>query len=1005
LELPLPLRALRRRRASRSRGGPAVVEALEARTLLTGSGLSGVYHDSENFGGDSVRRVDPVIDFTWPGSPAPGIDPETFSVEWSGSIVPRFSEAYSFHVTANEGARLWVDGRLLIDTWAAGGAASSAPIALQAGVRHAVGLELRDLAGEASARLEWSSASQPRQVVPGSSLYPELPPGPAFTLMALGDSITQGQGGNDVAAAQASYRYWLYKQLQYGGFSPDFVGSQVGHFDGLPRYTNFDLDHEGHWGYTADEVLANIDAWAAARPDVVLLHLGTNDILAEQPNEQTIEEIGQVIDALRAANPSVRIVLAQIIPSQFFMPPGQQDLNLRLAALAAAKTTPQSPIVIVNQSTGFSEFTDTYDGVHPNESGEKKMAERWMGALRGVIAADVAPPLVESARVASPTSIEVVFSEPVSSATAANVRNYALNGGASVTASTVSADGRLVSLATTPLAPLAAYTLTLSNIADRSAAANLIAPGTAVNLTFDPVVFYRGIDIGGIPMVVDGNAWEGADAPDHSVASTATFFDGIDLVPLPEPAVEQVIRSAVFNTGGVNFAMNDVPVGRYRVYYWTHEDDLPSVYNILLEGQVVRTGYLSGPAGSWERVGPFDVTITDGTLNLTTTGGDANLSGVEIYRIYPTAEMTTVGTPGADTIHVRPDGPGANLQVWVNRDPASGPPDQELSMAAVASLTISALEGDDVLVLGHPSGAPWGGPVIRFDGGPGMDTLRVLSAGPSADPFTFQGAGLEIDGAFVAMVGAEALDLQGGEYEFVADAAGLRVLMTDASARFAASQNLGSLGLLGSSQAVLTANGRHYLRTPDLALAPTARLDLADNMLMIPATAATAPQVHEMVAGLVSTARNGGVSGVWSGPGITSSAALVQPLFGLAPVINRDDSGMPLLANFAGVPLDANTVLVKFAPNGDTNLDERVNITDYFRADVGMAMRRTGWTNGDFDLDGGPADGDDYMLMDRAFLGQSGAAAAAAPAPLPALWPETQSGEDELWGASSPSVF
>jgi lysophospholipase L1-like esterase len=994
LGLARPYRASRTRR-TRSSGG-AVVEALEARTLLTGSGLTGVYHDTEGFGGESVTRVDPTIDFTWPASPAPGIDAETFSVEWSGAIVPRFSQAYTFHVAADEGARLWVNGRLLIDNWAAGGAASSAAITLQAGQQYAIGLELRDVAGAASAKLEWSSASQARQVVPQSSLYSQLPGGPAFTVMPLGDSITQAQGGNGVDAAQASYRYWLYKQLQYGGFSPDFVGSQVGHFDGLPRYTNFDLDHEGHWGYTTDQVLANMDAWAAARPEVVLLHLGTNDIFAEQPNDQTAAEVGQIIDRLRAANPSVTVLLARIIPSQFFVPPAQQDLNTKLSALAAAKTTPQSPVIVVDQATGFNAFSDTYDGVHPNESGEKKMAERWMAAIRSAVTIDATPPAVESARISSPSSIELTFTEPVSAASGTAAANYALSGGARVSAATLSQDGRMVRLSTTPLTPGAAYVLGVSNIADRSAAANLIAAGTAVNLNFDPVVFYRGIDVGGIALEVDGNRWEGADAPDYSVESTAVFFDGIDLLPLAEPDREQVVRSTVFNLTGVDFEMTDVPVGRYRVYYWTHEDDLPSTYDILLEGQVVRTGYISGIAGSWERVGPLDVTVTDGTLNLTTIGGDANLSGVEVYRVHPTAGVSVDGTAGADTVHIRPDAAGVNLQVWVNSDPASAPPDRELPMVGVGSLTINALGGDDVLVLDHPAGAPWGGPVIGFEGGAGRDSLRVLSTAASPEPLVFQGAGLEVDSGFVSLGSVEALDLRGGIYDFIADAAGLDVSLSDASVRFSASQNPASLELLGGSTAALAAGGDRYVRTTNLTLGPLARLDVADNVLIIPASAQTAQQVRQEAEARVRSARNGGAAGAWSGPGITSSAAANRPLFGLAPVINRDDSGAPLLSSVAGVPVDADTVLVKYALNGDTNLDGRVNISDLFRTDAGRAMRRGGWENGDFDLSGGPANADDYMLIDRSFMAQGAGVAAAAPAPLAVAATETA----ELWGGA-----
>ena len=56
--------------------------------------------------------------------------------------------------------------------------------------------------------------------------------------------------------------------------------------------------------------------------------------------------------------------------------------------------------------------------------------------------------------------------------------------------------------------------------------------------------------------------------------------------------------------------------------------------------------------------------------------------------------------------------------------------------------------------------------------------------------------------------------------------------------------------------------------------------------------------------------------------------------------------------------------------SGDADLDGRVGISDFFAADRGRALRLTGWQHGDFDLSGGPADAEDFMLLDRGFLAQ-----------------------------------
>lgn len=49
--------------------------------------------------------------------------------------------------------------------------------------------------------------------------------------------------------------------------------------------------------------------------------------------------------------------------------------------------------LIVDQNSDFNAQAETYDGVHPNEQGEKKMAARWFDALGPLLdnAADCQP--------------------------------------------------------------------------------------------------------------------------------------------------------------------------------------------------------------------------------------------------------------------------------------------------------------------------------------------------------------------------------------------------------------------------------------------------------------------------------------------------------------------------------------------------------------------------------------------------------------------------------------
>ncbi len=216
---------------------------------------------------------------------------------------------------------------------------------------------------------------------------------PALRVLPLGDSVTSGTD------AWASYRCPLYRALTAAGVAVDFVGSIHGQLDNTqpppPACQNqFDWDHEGHSGYRVDDILdgvagrpGNLQSWAAAaHPDVVLIHLGTNDLMQNESVDSTVAELGRVIDGLRAANPRVKLLLAQIIPVRWngITLASVPQLNAALPALVAAKARPFSPILLVDQYTGFDVIADTHDGVHPNSGGEQKMTARWLAAFNQI---------------------------------------------------------------------------------------------------------------------------------------------------------------------------------------------------------------------------------------------------------------------------------------------------------------------------------------------------------------------------------------------------------------------------------------------------------------------------------------------------------------------------------------------------------------------------------------------------------------------------------------------
>jgi acyl-CoA thioesterase-1 len=200
-------------------------------------------------------------------------------------------------------------------------------------------------------------------------------------VMPLGDSITEAEGGH------ASYRYWLFELLEREGRRVDFVGSQRGVYRGAPQFVDFDQDHEGHWGWTTLEVRKEIHAWAAqSAPDVVLLMLGTNDgarnLVATRGN------LSVIIASLREHRPGVLILLAKVPPvgdrESGALIPDIPVLNRAISGLAERLDRPDSRVIVVDQHTDFDIREDTYDGVHASESGERKLAARWLDAMNAI---------------------------------------------------------------------------------------------------------------------------------------------------------------------------------------------------------------------------------------------------------------------------------------------------------------------------------------------------------------------------------------------------------------------------------------------------------------------------------------------------------------------------------------------------------------------------------------------------------------------------------------------
>jgi chitodextrinase/lysophospholipase L1-like esterase len=197
-------------------------------------------------------------------------------------------------------------------------------------------------------------------------------------IMAMGDSITQAFSGTP------SYRYYLYNLLKNAGYGVDFVGSMMDATNGSPSNLNFDQNHEGHSGWRADELAAHAAEWAAEfKPEVLLLHAGSNDVEQGQSTDSTIGDLRNIINAVRSQVPNVKVLIAQIIPSAGH-DAGVASLNGAIPSLASEMSNGQSQVNVVDMNSGFS-LSDTFDGIHLTSAGESKMAQRWFDAITQII--------------------------------------------------------------------------------------------------------------------------------------------------------------------------------------------------------------------------------------------------------------------------------------------------------------------------------------------------------------------------------------------------------------------------------------------------------------------------------------------------------------------------------------------------------------------------------------------------------------------------------------------
>ncbi|MCP4610010.1 MAG: hypothetical protein GY845_14980 [Planctomycetes bacterium] len=178
-----------------------------------------------------IERIDPTVNFNWSGSPDPLMNPDGFTVRWTGKIEVPASATYTFHTQSDDGIRLWVNGEQLINNWTDhGDTPDSGDIALSAGQRYDIVLEYYENGGGAICQLFWQSPTIARQIIPSQYLFAERPsphsPEPTDGAVLRDSFVSFAWGAGDYAASHDVYLGENYDDVA-AGTGDTFQGNQA----------------------------------------------------------------------------------------------------------------------------------------------------------------------------------------------------------------------------------------------------------------------------------------------------------------------------------------------------------------------------------------------------------------------------------------------------------------------------------------------------------------------------------------------------------------------------------------------------------------------------------------------------------------------------------------------------------------------------------------------------------------------------------------------------------
>jgi len=140
-----------------------------------GTGLKGDYFADSWLIWNVMTRPDPHVGFNWGNdAPAPFLPADNFAVRWTGSLHPYTTGSHVLCTYADDGARLWLDDKLVVDAWYNQGPTEHCnSVWLDATSPASLRLEYYDASLGATAKLTWQVPGQTvKEVIPSTQLTP-----------------------------------------------------------------------------------------------------------------------------------------------------------------------------------------------------------------------------------------------------------------------------------------------------------------------------------------------------------------------------------------------------------------------------------------------------------------------------------------------------------------------------------------------------------------------------------------------------------------------------------------------------------------------------------------------------------------------------------------------------------------------------------------------------------------------------------------------------------------